>query len=155
QLAEHAYQFVWSLHHLLLDGWSLSLLLKEVFQMYVAVCKDQELQLEVCRPYGDYIAWLQQQDLSQGEAFWRQTLQGFTTPTVLNVGRDHDSAARKASNYGEQQIRLAATTTARLQALAQQHRLSLNTLMQGAWALLLHRYSGQEDIVFGATVSGR
>ena len=84
QLAEDTYQFVWSLHHLLLDGWSLPLLLQEVFQMYDAFRAGRELHLDVSRPYGDYIAWLQQQDLSQAEAFWRQTLKGFTTPTVLN-----------------------------------------------------------------------
>ena len=57
QLAEDAYQCVWSLHHLLLDGWSLPLLLQEVFQMYDAFCAGRELHLRVSRPYGDYIAW--------------------------------------------------------------------------------------------------
>jgi amino acid adenylation domain-containing protein len=155
RLAENAYQFVWTLHHLLLDGWSLSLLLKEVFQLYDAFCNGRELRLEACRPYGDYIAWLQQQDLSKGESFWRQTLKGFITPTALNVGRNHDSSVNKESDYDEQQMRLTAAATATLQAMAQRHRFSLNTLVQGAWALLLSRYSGQEDIVFGATVSGR
>ena len=109
----------------------------------------------VSRPYGDYIAWLQQQDLSQAEAFWRQTLKGFTTPTVLNVGQDHESSSQQGERYAEQQLRLSAAETAALQALAQQHHLSLNTLVQGAWAILLSRYSGQEDVVFGATVAGR
>src|SRR5207237_7332344 len=65
QLAEDTYQFVWSLHHLLLDGWSLPLLLQEVFQMYDAFCAGRELHLDVSRQYGDYIAWLQRQDLAQ------------------------------------------------------------------------------------------
>jgi amino acid adenylation domain-containing protein len=155
QLTANAYHFIWSLHHLLLDGWSLSLLLKEVFQLYDALCAGRELHLEVYRPYRDYIAWLQQQDLSQEEVFWRQTLKGFTTPTALNVGRDHDSASSQESSYAEQQMWLAAATTATLHVLAQRYRLSVNTLVQGAWALLLHRYSGQEEVVFGVTVSGR
>jgi amino acid adenylation domain-containing protein len=155
QLAEDAYQFIWSLHHLLLDGWSLHLLLQEVFQIYDALCAGQELHLEVSRPYGDYIAWLQQQDLSKAEAFWWQTLKGFTTPTVLHVGQAHGSSSDKEVGYAEQQMQLSVAATAALQALAQQHRLSLNTLAQGAWAVLLSRYSGQEDVVFGATVSGR
>jgi len=155
QLAEDTYQFVWSLHHLLLDGWSLPLLLQEVFQMYDAYCAGRELHLEASRPYGDYIAWLQQQNLSQAEAFWRQTLKGFTTPTIVDFGRDHDSSFGMAEAYAEQQMRLSATATAALQALAQQHHLSMNTLVQGAWAVLLSRYSGQEDVVFGTTVAGR
>ena len=104
--------------------------------------------MHVSRPYGDYIAWLQQQDLSQAEAFWRQTLKGFSTPTALNVGQAHGSSSSQREGYAEQQMRLSAAETAALQALAQQHHLSLNTLVQGAWAVLLSRYSGQEDVVF-------
>jgi amino acid adenylation domain-containing protein len=155
QLVEDVYHFVWSLHHLLLDGWSLHILLREVFQMYDALCAGRELRLDACRPYGDYITWLRQQDLSQAEQCWRQTLKGFTTPTVLNVGQERGSASSKKSGYAELQMRLSAAATAALRTLAQRHHLSLNTLVQGAWAILLNRYSGQEDAVFGATVAGR
>jgi amino acid adenylation domain-containing protein len=155
QLTEDAYQFVWSLHHLVLDGWSRPVVLREVFQIYDAFCLDRELRLEVGRPYGDYIAWLQRQDLSQAKLFWRQTLKGFTTPTALNIGNAHDNFSSKNVDHAEQQLRLSAAATADLQALAQQHQLSLNTLVQGAWATLLSRYSGQEDVVFGVTVAGR
>ena len=106
-------------------------------------------------PYGDYIAWLQQQELSQAEAFWRQTLNGFTTPTIVNFGWDHDRSPAKEETYAEQQMRLSAAATAALKSLAQQHHLSMNTLVQGAWAVLLSRYSGQEDVLFGAIVAGR
>ena len=154
QLAEDAYQCVWSLHHLLLDGWSLPLLLQDIFQMYDAFCAGQVLRLEARRPYGDYIAWLQQQDLSKAEAFWRQTLKGFMAPTMLHVDQGQSSSASEAG-YAAQQMRLSAAATTALQTLVQQHHLSLNTLVQGAWAIILSRYSGQEDVVFGVTVSGR
>ena len=155
QLVEDTWQFIWSLHHLLLDGWSLHVLLQEVFQMYDACCAGRELLLEVRRPYGDYIAWLRQQALSQAEAFWRQTLEGFTTPIMVDFGWGHDSSFGKEEAYAEQQMQLSAAATGALQVLAQQHHLSMNTLVQGAWAVLLSRYSGQEDVVFGATVAGR
>jgi len=103
QLSEDAYQFVWSLHHLVLDGWSRPILLREVFQMYDAGCVDRELRLEVGRPYGDYIAWLQRQDLSQAELFWRQTLKGFTTPTALHIGNASGSSSSKNAGHAEQQ----------------------------------------------------
>src|SRR5262249_12331124 len=100
-------------------------------------------------------AWLQQQDLAQAEAFWRQTLKDFRTPTVLNVGQDHDSSSSKQEGYAQQQIRLSATVTAALQALARRHHLDMNTLVQQDWALLLSGCGGQEDVVFEATVAGR
>jgi len=155
QLAKDAYQCVWSLHHILLDGWSRPLLLREVFQTYDAFSMGREPHLDVCRPYGDYITWLQGQDLSPAEMFWRRTLRGFTMPTALNVTQDHGGASSPAEDYAEQWMHLSTEATAALQTLARRHRLSFNTLVQGAWATLLGRYSGQEDVVFGATISGR
>jgi surfactin family lipopeptide synthetase C len=155
QMDEETYQFIWSHHHLLLDGWSLSLVFKEVFAFYEAFRRGQNLQLKPCRPYQDYIAWLQQQDLTKTEAFWRQVLQGFTAPTPLEVDKASEGLSKQGESYAEQQIELSAATTGALQSLARQHQLTLNTLVQGAWTLLLSRYSGQEDVVFGVTVSGR
>jgi amino acid adenylation domain-containing protein len=155
RIAEDAYHFVWSHHHLLLDGWSLPILLKEAFQFFEAFCAGHDVHLALCRPYGDYIVWLQQQDLSPAERFWRRTLKGFSAPTSLYVGSDSGRAANEDAGDDEQRLRLSESLTAALQALAQRHALSLNTLIQGAWALLLSRYSGREDVVFGATVSGR
>ncbi|MGF1482020.1 MAG: condensation domain-containing protein, partial [Cyanophyceae cyanobacterium] len=151
QLTADTAQFVWSHHHLLIDGWSLQLLLKEVLSFYKAFQQGQDLSLPSPRPYRDYILWLQQQNLSQAEAFWRQELQGFQSP--IPVGDQRVSSCQ--SDYDEQQFHLSSELTAALQSLARQHHLTLNTLIQGAWALLLSRYSGQEDVVFGTTVSGR
>jgi Non-ribosomal peptide synthetase modules and related proteins len=154
QVAEDTYHFVLSFHHLLLDGWSLSLVLKEVLACYEAFRGDQELRLERPRPYRDYIAWLQQQDLAQAERFWREALRGLTAPTPLGVDRGVWGRER-APRYAEQGLELSAAVTGQLRALAREHRLTLNTLVQGAWALLLSRYSGEEEVVFGATVAGR
>jgi surfactin family lipopeptide synthetase C len=155
QMDESVYQFIYSFHHLLLDGWSLSLVVKEVFVFYEAICQGQDLHLKRTRPYQDYIAWLQQQDLSQAEAFWRLALKGFTAPTPIRVNKALGSLSSEGKTYSEQQIKLSVAATAALQSFARQHQLTLNTLVQGAWALLLSRYSRQEDVVFGATVSGR
>ncbi|MDY7076204.1 MAG: amino acid adenylation domain-containing protein, partial [Chloroflexota bacterium] len=152
---ENGHSFVMNHHHLLLDGWSLPLLMKEVMTFYEAFSKDQELDLEPGRPYRDYIAWLQKQDATEAQVFWRQTLEGFAAPTPLIVDRDPTNVPDQEQDYAMQEIRLPADTTAALQSLARQHQLTLNTLVQGAWALLLSRYSGEEDVVFGATVSGR
>ncbi|BAZ50281.1 amino acid adenylation domain-containing protein [Nostoc sp. NIES-4103] len=138
-----------------LDGWSLSLVLKEVFDFYEAFSQGQDLHLKRSRPYQDYIAWLQQQDISQAEAFWRSTLKGFTAPTPLGVDKAFANLSKEEESYGVQQIHISAAVTEELQSFAREHHLTLNTLVQGAWALLLSRYSGQQDVVFGTTVSGR
>jgi amino acid adenylation domain-containing protein/non-ribosomal peptide synthase protein (TIGR01720 family) len=154
QLADDTWQFIWSHHHLLTDGWSLPLVLKELFSSYTALCEGQTPPLGQPQPYRDYIAWLQQQDLAQAERFWRQTLRGFTAATPLLLGPAR-GVPTQASTSGEQQALLSEATTAVLQTLARQQQLTLNTIVQGAWALLLQRYSGAPEVLFGATVSGR
>ncbi|MEP6487764.1 amino acid adenylation domain-containing protein [Microcoleus vaginatus GB2-A3] len=154
KLAKDTYYFIWSHHHLLLDGWSNPTILTEVFDFYQAFLNGEQLSLPRPRPYRDYIVWIQQQNLSEAESFWRQRLQGFTAPTPLPIERDFGSAAGEESDR-EQQILLSVATTAALRSLARQQQLTLNTLVQGAWGLLLSRYSGEEDIIFGTVVSGR
>ncbi|MBD2690475.1 non-ribosomal peptide synthetase [Anabaena catenula] len=151
RLSEQVYHFTWSHHHILLDGWSVPIIFQEVITYYKAFCQSQNIYLESPRPYRDYIAWLQQQNLSQAEVFWRNILNGFTTPTPIGI----KPITQHLTDNGEQEIKLSAVTTSALESLAKQHQLTLNTLVQGAWALLLNRYSSEEDIVFGATVSGR
>jgi alpha-ketoglutarate-dependent taurine dioxygenase len=154
RVAEDAYQFIWTHHHILLDGWSLPILFKEVFAFYEAFRQGRDLHLERSHPYRDYIAWLGQQDLTKAERFWRQELKGFTAPTPLWVDRDGRLSGHEEI-YGEQHLALSEQETSALQSLAQQHQLTVNTLVQGAWGLLLGHYSSEKDVVFGATVSGR
>ncbi len=150
QIAQDSYHFIWTNHHLILDGWSTALVLQQVFQAYEALCHGQVFPLPHCRPYTDYIAWLEQQNLDQAEAFWHQALKGFTAPTQLRIGNTNS-----VTGCGEQSIKLSPVTTAVLQSLVRQHKLTLNTFLQGVWAILLSRYSGEEDVVFGATSAGR
>ncbi|WP_414517101.1 amino acid adenylation domain-containing protein [Nostoc sp. PCC 9305] len=154
QTATDTHQLIWSHHHLLIDGWCNSIILKEVFSFYAALCKEQELYLEDSRPYRDYIAWLQQQNWHEAEIFWRQALSGLHAPTKLGVDAV-SSLLNHNRGYAQEQIYLSAEVTSTLQLFARQYHLTLNTLIQGAWALLLSRYSGEEDVVFGITVSGR
>src|SRR5207302_314798 len=145
----------WSHHHLLLDGWCLSLILTEVFASYRGFRRGQDIQLKRHRPYRDYIAWLQRQNLAAAEQFWREKLKGLRAPTPLLLDRALRSVSGQENVAGEQQMRLSPETTRHLQSLARQHQLTLNTLLQGAWALLLSRYSAEEEVVFGITVAGR
>lgn len=161
KLSEVNSKFIWTFHHALLDGRSFPIVLKEVFAFYDSFCQGEDLQLETPRPYRDYIDWLQQQDFSQAEKFWRQFLHGFTAPTPLTVDkallsdRKHLERIEAENNFGEQEIRISAAIAQSLQSLAREHQITLNTLLQGTWALLLSRYSGERDILFGATKSCR
>ena len=149
------YQLTWTFHHVLLDGRGVRTVLNEVFAFYEALCRGEELRLPPPRPYREHIEWLGQQDLSKAETFWRQTLQGFAAPTALAVARATDHGPGNGEVRGEQEVRLSRLVTSALRSFAQSNGLTLNTLVQGAWALLLSRYSGEEDVVFGAIRAGR
>ena len=143
------HRFVWTYHHLLLDGWCFSIVLREVLEV---VEKGVASLPPAPRPYRDYIQWLQAQDPAKAEAFWRDELLGFSEPTALPFfGHERGDPAAEA-----QVVRhLPAELSARLVSYAKEHRLTLNTLLQGAWALVLGRTADRDDVVFGVTVSGR
>lgn len=157
--AEAASWCVWVHHHIQMDGWSLPIVMMEFLARYEAARSGVQAMLPRTRPYRDYIAWLMKQDGVRAAAFWRERLAGFTSPTPLGLDRPPlgpDGSRRKlVSRYEERRQSLSTETSAGLEQLAKTHQLTLNTLLQGAWALLLGRYSGNTDVVFGATVSGR
>lgn len=159
QLAADKQQFVWTYHHVLLDGWSLSQLLQEFFTLYETIRQDELYLLPPVRPYSDYIHWLQKQDRAKAETFWKNLLQGVHSPTPLPFDQ-HASLATEIDlgvgiEHGEADLYLSEETTAVLQQLVKEHQITLNTLVQAAWALTLSRYSGQSDVLFGTVVSGR
>ena len=154
RLEDDAYRFLWSSHHLILDGWSNPILLFEVFGLYNARINGREQTLERARSYRDYVAWLQKQDATKAEAFWRARLAGLTAPTPIPVG-SVAAAAAGSPRFGDRKREIRGAPLTAIQELVRRHNLTLSTLLQGAWALLLARYSGEDDVLFGATVSGR
>ncbi|OYD95860.1 non-ribosomal peptide synthetase [Nostoc sp. 'Peltigera membranacea cyanobiont' 213] len=155
QLSDQTYKFLWNLHHIILDGWSLPIIYQEVLTFYTSYNQGQSCYLPPPPPYQDYIVWLKQQDLSVAEIFWRQTLEGFTAPTPLMVDRPQLLGSGVEPTYQQQELHLSRATTQGLQSLGLQYGLTLSTLIQAAWAILLSRYSGESEVLFGVTVSGR
>lgn len=152
---EELWEFVWSSHHILLDAWSGSLVLKEAFEAYQALRAGVVLHKDPPRSYRTYITWLRRQDLSAAETFWRSELAGFTSATQL-APRGGDGSSDEPDAELEDVVQWVGRTTREgLQRFARKHHLTLNTLVQGAWAILLSRRSGTEDVVFGATTAGR
>ena len=148
QTADDSHHLILTHHHILLDGWSTSQLLGEVLQRYSA------------RPvaayqgrYRDYIDWLQQQDHAASETFWREQFKTLDEPLLL--ARHLTPPLAAPAGHADYNLALDAEQTAALNEFARQQKVTLNTLLQGAWALLLQRYSGQDAVCFGATVAGR
>ena len=149
-LGKENYRLVWTWHHILIDGWSEGLLDRAIFELYSAHCTGRKPQLPRSRPYRDYIRWIQQQELPKAEAFWRRTLQGFTRPSTLG-----SSFSEQEQPYEKKRVLVSEETTTALNAFTRKHRLTLSTLLKGAWALILSKYCNQQDVVFGSVVSGR
>jgi amino acid adenylation domain-containing protein len=138
----------------LLDGWSIALLLKEVFADYQDLSEGRDERRPPSHEYRDYIDWLRQQDTTRAKLFWTDYLKGFPAPTPLVVDHAPADLAREPDTR-RLRVCLAKDESDHLRAFARQHQLTLNTLLQGGWALLLSRYSRETDILYGATVAGR
>jgi amino acid adenylation domain-containing protein/non-ribosomal peptide synthase protein (TIGR01720 family) len=153
RVTDDLHQLVWSHHHLLLDGWSLPLVLREIFAHYEAFRRGEDLDLPRPRPFRDYVGWLREQDLAKAGAFWKQYFAGAELPTPLPL--DRGPGAARGGLFESRLRTLPAPLTAALQGLARANQLTLNTLVQGAWALVLARHAGRRSVVFGTIVSGR
>ncbi|MDH0897721.1 MULTISPECIES: condensation domain-containing protein, partial [unclassified Pseudomonas] len=148
---ERRHELIYTSHHILMDGWSNSHLLGEVLQRYAG-----ETAIPPAGRYRDYIAWLQEQDKPASEAFWKQQLAQLEEPTRLAAALSRTPGdPLESDHYGEHVEELDSTQTRRLEAFARERKVTLNTLVQAAWILLLQRYTGQDCVAFGATVSGR
>ena len=155
RISPRAYRFLWNHHHLLLDGWSSSLVYKDVQVAYDACRRGAAGLPQAPRPYRDYLAWLPQQDLAQAEVFWREVLRGYRTPMRLPLNDIPDGRPVAVDGDGSHKLSLPADATVALQDFARRQQVSLNVVVQAAWALMLSRYSGDDDVVFGITLSGR
>ncbi|MFI5910640.1 amino acid adenylation domain-containing protein [Dactylosporangium sp. NPDC051541] len=139
--SEERHTLVLTQHHLLVDGWSGPLVARELFAAYAGALPPP------ARPYRDFLAWLAAADTDAAEAAWRTALAGVTEPTLVAPG----ATGRPAGLPGELNAELPKAAAEH----AKQRGITLNTLVQALWAVLLGRLTGRDDVVFGATVSGR
>ncbi|SEM55533.1 non-ribosomal peptide synthase domain TIGR01720/amino acid adenylation domain-containing protein, partial [Variovorax sp. YR750] len=148
--ADRRHHMLWTVHHLLLDGWSTSQLMGEVLRHY-----DGQVLPAPGGRYRDYIEWLQERDSNESERYWRAQVALVEAPTRLAAALP--GAAHDGGRVG-QSVRHGALDAAAMQRLTQvarRERVTVNTMVQAAWALLLGRYTGQRHVVFGTTVAGR
>ncbi|WP_374692507.1 amino acid adenylation domain-containing protein [Accumulibacter sp.] len=151
RVADERHFIVWTHHHILIDGWCLSLIWGDVFRAYEALQTRQVARWARPRPFRDYVVWLASRDTGEVDrAYWRETLAGFNAPTRFSH-RDPDLEGR----FATQRFVMSASQSARLHELARSCEVTVNAAIQAAWSLLLGARTGARDIVHGVAVSGR
>ena len=155
RLADDRWHVLWTSHHLVLDGWSMPIVIGDVLRVYAAVRDGRPAWTEPpAARYADYIAWLQRQDGARAEAFWRRTLDGLRAPTIVAAPR-RDTGAAGPLERETLRAAMPASLVGGLQRLGSSHGITMNSWFAGAWALLLAHCTRRDDVVFGAVVSGR
>ena len=152
RLAEDRFHFVWTYHHVLLDGWCNSLIFGELMQAYQALSEGLKPNFAAVAPYVDYIGWLFKNDKEKSMAFWQHQLAGLTSPTPLPM---QINSSMPTGQFRELPLVFDKSVSHDLAVLAKTHHCTVNVLLQFAWSYLLYCYTGEEDISFGATISGR
>ena len=150
QTGDDSHHLIYTNHHILMDGWSNSQLLGEVLQRYSGHGPAAQLSR-----YRDYIAWLQGQDQQADQAFWQGQLATFEAPTRLSLALAHLPSASEHEGRSVLHQGFDAQRTRHFAEFAREQKITVNTLVQAAWLLLLQRYTGQATVAFGATVAGR
>ena len=150
RLGDLEHRLVLTAHQILFDGWSMPIVVRELFACYA----DRGLSLPRPAPYKSYLAHLARQDRAAAEAAWTAALDGFTEPTRLS-GATAGTGPTRRGMPGEHAVELDEREFAALTGWARSHGLTVNTVVQGAWATVLGTLTGLRDIVFGGTVSGR
>ena len=151
QLDDDRWRFAWTTHHLLLDGWSLASLFDELFTIDDALRRDQLPPRPTRRPFREVVEWFERRDPTPAESFFRDLLKGFEGPTPV-VPRP---APRESALGRRVQVRLPSARRRELEAWGRSRGLTLATLLQATWGLLLARRARRSDAVFGLVVSGR
>jgi len=149
------YRFCWSHHHALVDGRSYIILWNEIITTYDALAAGGWPALEPARPFTEHAEWLNAQDWSGSEAFWRARLSGMDRPTPVPILFAQPRMMPDLQLYGDQQLTLSPAQTSLLRSFAVSQGATLTTLVQAAWSTLLSRYSGASDVMFGTIRAGR
>ncbi|WP_028595413.1 condensation domain-containing protein, partial [Paenibacillus assamensis] len=153
KLAATSYRWIWSHHHIVMDGWCVSIVMKQFMEYYQLKKQGLLVPRYKAVPYSSYIAWLGEQDKEEALSYWGRTLfgyeQGTSLPKVAQIGT--------AGGYRQQTVScsLSEATTASLHRLANASQATMSTVVQCIWGVLLQKYNGTADAVFGAVVSGR
>ncbi len=155
RLGESRHTMVWTCHHILTDGWSTPILLQGLFDQYKAFSTGNLPNPIEIDSYEDYIKFIQNKDQAASERFWTNYLKNFEQPSLLPFVSDQLERNKGGQSMQKETLTFDESFAEQLKAFSAKHHLTVNTLMQGVWAYILSRYTGQETVQFGVTVSGR
>lgn len=152
---ENSYYFVWSNSHILLDGWCRQTLIQEVIHLYERYASGEAVRLPAPGLYRDYIQWLLKQDIEAAEVHWREELRGFGHPTRIGSIRPAVPGGERKARYSSCERKMRPDVAYRLNELAKQNQVTMNTVVQGGLGLILGRSADSQDVIFGITATGR
>uniref|UniRef100_A6VYG2 Amino acid adenylation domain n=1 Tax=Marinomonas sp. (strain MWYL1) TaxID=400668 RepID=A6VYG2_MARMS len=156
KLDDGKYRFLWTCHHTLIDGWSNPLVWQTLSESYAAKLEMRPPELPAAGHYGQYIKWLSQQDMDKAQRYWQALVSDVEGPLKLGIELPQERVGQSSTyEIREENLQLTEQETAALRELSHRTHTTLNTVFLGAWSYLLHRYSGDERVLFGTTVSGR
>ncbi|MEK4077793.1 amino acid adenylation domain-containing protein [Paenibacillus sp. FSL M7-0656] len=166
QTGDLSYKLIWSYHHIILDGWCLKTIVQELFDVYKSLSQGTFSSVEEAPPFSRYIQWLDGQNREEARSYWAGYLEGYESDIELpsfgmntQVGRNgygrREVRQREQAVQVDRAYKISQETTQGLEHLAKSHQVTLNTVLQSAWGLLMGRYNGTEDVVFGTVTSGR
>lgn len=153
QTADQGFTFIWSTHHILMDGWCMGILLEEFLRIYQGNLSSHAVRLPLPSPYSQYISWLEQQNKAAAMAHWSRYLAGYPQAVGLPYSKTNSSAA--TFGVASHLLYLPTPLTDALQQHCVRLRVTPNAFFQTLWGVLLGKYNYQNDVVFGTTVSGR
>ncbi|MAE65560.1 MAG: non-ribosomal peptide synthetase [Phycisphaeraceae bacterium] len=158
RIGDGEHRWIWTSHHALLDGRSRAIVLQQVLASYDALIRNVSIDLPAAVPFRNHVEFLTQRDSTMSTGFFQQQLAGVTEATSILVEPETTDAPAASSSYSDPadgpsppSLALSAESTAALSTMADRHGLTLNTLVQAAWALLCGRYADRDDVIFGAT----
>ncbi|NML37861.1 amino acid adenylation domain-containing protein [Chitinophaga sp. G-6-1-13] len=150
-LEEDVYEFVWSHHHIIMDGWCVSLLVKEFFQIYESLKVGRPAGLGRVYPYSGYIQWLEGLDRNHTREYWRHYLEGYDTVSTI----PRMKAPGRTFRGNQQTLLLDGALRTSIRSVCTTAGVTESTFIQAVWGILLGKYNDREDVVFGTVVSGR
>lgn len=152
QSSTSEFLLIWTCHHVLVDGWSGAIILKDALKIYDSLKEEKEAAIQPVSNYSNYFNWKSHQNENEAKKFWVEMLKGFDSPLLSDYS---ESIPKTQTDYQDITVFLKPETVSSLKEIASKERLTINTLMQGLWMITLSNYFNQNDITIGLTLSGR
>jgi amino acid adenylation domain-containing protein/non-ribosomal peptide synthase protein (TIGR01720 family) len=154
EVKKEEFWFIWSYSNSLFDNWSWSVIIDEVFKFYKAYSESNKPYIEETSSFSEYIKWIKKQDMKGAEEFWKLELSDLKASPALKVNKN-PKGALKEHTPGINALSLTVNQTAKAVEFGRRHKLTLSTILQGAWGLLLSRINEESDVLYGLLTSGR